>query len=304
MTEKINNSTDLEHFNKYKVEDLTIDKTKYEFSTFKKKRLVPFTFFSKKQFKNYINKQDNNTKLSIVGNIFINKKKYKEITKDYTELDKIHDKRYGLVETRLTNNYIEKHNLEYPFAKFDLFNAKDTGKNLFLKTIGYAEVEKNTYIRLVKHSVIPFIILLFLILILICTMYFPSIQNNFSNIDIAVGNPINSTTTPSAEQPPNVDLVTFPEITVLDENNKTIFLMNIDSNAGNYFISYELYIDGQPTGINTGAIEPSEQVEIDLWSNLNSGKYELKAIATCWDYKTKQPMPVKNTLITTLVVKK
>lgn len=36
MTEKINNSTDLEHFNKYKVEDLTVDKTKYEFSTFKK----------------------------------------------------------------------------------------------------------------------------------------------------------------------------------------------------------------------------------------------------------------------------
>ena len=66
MTEKINNSTDLEHFNKYKVEDLTVDKTKYEFSTFKKKRLVPFTFFSKKQFKNYIKKQDNNTKLSIV----------------------------------------------------------------------------------------------------------------------------------------------------------------------------------------------------------------------------------------------
>lgn len=273
MTERINNSTDLEHFNKYKVKDLTIDKTKYEFSTFKKKRLVPFTFFSKKQFKNYINKQDNNTKLSIVGNVFINKKKYKEITKDYTELDKIHDKRYGLVETRLTNNYIEKHNLEYSFAKFDLFNAKDTRKNLFLNTVGYAEVEKNTYIRLVKHSVIPFIILLFLILILICTIFLSNSKTDKPVLNFENQMPYQEEIVENQSSSSDEVAIVLKQKYVVSKENPNIQLQNYKENTK--YLSYEVIKDNTIIG-KTNLIKPGNVAYFDIYSKFNKkGSYQI-----------------------------
>ncbi|MFR5682828.1 MAG: hypothetical protein ACLUD1_01870 [Clostridia bacterium] len=273
MTEKINNSTDLEHFKKYKVEDLTVDKTKYEFSTFKKKRLVPFTFFSKKQFKNYINKQDNNTKLSIVGNVFINKKKYKEITKDYTELDKIHDKRYGLVETRLTNNYIDKHNLEYSFAKFDLFNAKDTRKNLFLNTVGYAEVEKNTYIRLVKHSVIPFIILLFLILILICTIFLSNSKTDKPVLNFENQMPYHEEIVENQSSSSDEVAIVLKQKYVVSKENPNIQLQNYKENTK--YLSYEVIKDNTIIG-KTNLIKPGNVAYFDIYSKFNKkGSYQI-----------------------------
>jgi hypothetical protein len=75
----------------------------------------------------------------------------------------------------------------------------------------------------------------------------------------------------------------------------------------------------------TGAIPPGKQVNINLYNELDKGVYELKAIATDYDFKilndlvengknyserekakllAKATMPVKHTLSTTLKVEK
>lgn len=129
------NKTIKQEFRHYKIENLTCINIEEENCTLykkQKKRLEPFTYLSKKDFKEYakyIAETDEEKNLEIVGNIFIKKKKYKEITEDYTEEDKLDDKNYGVVETELTQEYIDKKELDYPFAKYDIKYAKSTGKN-------------------------------------------------------------------------------------------------------------------------------------------------------------------------------
>lgn len=268
------NVTDLKDFKKYKIEDLTVDKTKYQFSTFKKKkRLVPFTFFNKKEFKTYLSEKDNDTKTSIVGNVFINKKKYKEITDKYTVKDKINDKRYGVVEIRFTEKYVEKHTLNYPYAKFDLFNSKDTGKNLFLKTIGYAEVEKNTYIRLVKHSVIPFIILLFLILFLICTIFLSNSKTDKPVLNFENQMPYHEEIVENQSSSSDEVAIVLKQKYVVSKENPNIQLQNYKENTK--YLSYQILYNNNIIG-KTDLIKPGNVVDFNIYSQFNQkGTYPI-----------------------------
>ena len=268
------NVTDLKDFKKYKIEDLTVDKTKYQFSTFKKKkRLVPFTFFNKKEFKTYLSEKDNDTKTSIVGNVFINKKKYKEITDKYTVKDKINDKRYGVVEIRFTEKYVEKHTLNYPYAKFDLFNSKDTGKNLLKKTVGYAQVEKDKYIRLVKHSVLPLIILLLLILCLIAAILLPNskIEKPILNFENQV--PYSEEVTQEESDKSDQVAIVLKQKYTVNKNNPNIKLLNYKENTK--YLSYQILYNNNIIG-KTDLIKPGNVVDFNIYSQFNQkGTYPI-----------------------------
>lgn len=274
-------------FKTYQIKDVRIllsdlsTKENFHTKAFNRKfsdvHIIPPKDFEKYRENNYV---------KIAGRIRKRQRKYN----DYAEQE--------LANAKLKENIIGKCILKSDDKEKYYDVTESTGKHI----TGYAWVGQDLFLEVT--SINFFFLLLPLLLALLIAVCLSSCPGELPSIDVVDGDPISSTNAPDIEQPPNVDLVTFPETTVLNENNKTIKLVNLESNAGNYYISYELYLDGEQLGADTGAIKPGEQLEVDLWTELNSGEYELKAVATSWDYETKQPMPVKNTLITTLAVEK
>lgn len=322
MSAKVLNLTDTNNFNKYIVYDLDIDKTKYEFSIYdKQKRLNSFSFFDKKNWKDYIEQlEDDEKRITVVGNVLLHQKRYKKITNTYTEQDKLKDKKYGLLEISYSKGYIEKHNPENTSAPFDLLESKQTNKNLFVKTIGYAHVGNDQYIRLVKHTILPLFIFLLFIFVLIGGMVlgyaaFMNQPTNSNPFQIVRNNTVsdfdNTQPIQNNDNSPLCYFLPFDETTTLTKDNKTIKLVNLSQNKGNYYISYEIYIDGNPiidnsTGLSyeTGAIEPGYQVEYDLWSVLDDGKYDLVCKAKEYDYNSHEEKLITYSLSTKLVITK
>lgn len=294
------NITDKKNFRKYLISDLEIDEEKNEFSKYKKKkRLVPFTFFNKKEWKEYIEYIADNIadkKIYVVGNVFINKKRYKEITEEYTKSDKIEDKNYGLVEIKLTQEYIEKHELEYEYAKFDVKESSTTNKNLCLKTIGYAQVGENQYVRLVKHSFFPLILFLLMILLVIggLLLGFNNSSGNTSDINEVNGNPITSTT----QENENNELAENHYLYVWKEKNvskdqKTVPLINHPDN--DVYLCYDIYDDQNNFLDTTGAFEPNTQVDYDFYSLFNGqqGTYNITLLVKVYELESKEPLCTK-----------
>lgn len=238
----------------------------------------------------------------IVGNIRYWQKHYCDYSL-YEYLKKEKRKRNIIGQLRLSgeNDDIIKYDVRKPRNKH---------------TVGYCWVGGNQFVRIVSFN--PFLLLIPLILAGIIAFLFSSCPKEDTVLPWADQSEIiDSKGNEETTQAPLCYFVPYPKQITLTENNKTIPLRNVAENEGNYYISYEIYVDNKHIKIRdiqkdedpnnayiTGLIKPGDPYNIDLWSKLDAGTYKLVCRATEYGYKDKDKKDITYDLTTTLVVEK
>lgn len=244
------------------LQDVEVHQEKYNLRNLSSKNLGSCLYFSPRDFKDYAE----NNKAFVVGAVKINKRNKKSHDENAKGTCFVYDKNDEKVS-------------------FDILPANQSG----YKIIGYGYVGNNDYVELIEMSLIPLLIpLIIAILIGVVLCSCPKDGSlNWANDN----NITNQSSTTQVEEKPLCYFVPFSETTTLNKDSKYINLMNVPENKGNYYISYEIYIDGKPIKnengeiYQTGYIEPSKQVSYDLWSVLDKGEYDLTLIATEYDFE-------------------
>lgn len=286
------NKTDTKHFNVFDlINNFNDDSSRSIYK--KKKRLEPFYFFTKKDWKYHLTDiAEQQEIVYVVGNVNINQRKYKGISEKYTCKDKMDDKIYGVLNIPYTQKYIDKHNLECKVAKYDVKSAKETSNNLFYKTVGYVQVDNDKYIRLVKHSIIPLLLLLILLAGLIMGICFSSNEQIQNEIDEVTGNSITQqeeSTNNDTNMAENHYLYVWNKKTV-DETHKTVALVNHPDN--DVYLCYDIYDENGALLDTTGAFKPNTQIDYDFYTLFKGkeGKYNLSLLVNVYDLETKEPL--------------
>ncbi len=272
-------------------------------------------------------KDEIDTPLIVAGRIRKRQLRYKDY-KGYNELVEKKNKKkiYGKSTLLLPCNSDEPSNKDY--KDYDV--RKDANRHIY----GYAWIGDNKFLKVTTFN--PLLLLIPLICVLLILFLFKGCPDDFNPIDIIDDDITDTTTQSDQEQAPLCYYVPFNEKTQLSSDNPYIRLLNVKENEGNYYISYEVYIDNEliyfenrdgifyitdesSNAVKTiGVIEPNKQAALNLWEGLSEGDHELIVIATDYDYsllneyRTKQKQallkqatkPVTHTLKTTLVVEK
>lgn len=260
--------------------------------------------FSKKSFDKYC--EDNDTR--IVGSIRKRQVRYK----DYKNRDE-------LVKNKKKKKIIGKAVLPIPanrdYKNYDIKSVKNC------HTYGYAWVGDNKFLQV--KTLNPLLLLIPVIFALIIALLFSSCPKGDNPFKIADGTQINDKESLTDKYQSDLCYyVPFSETVTLTKDQQTIKLCNVKENEGKYYISYEIYIDGELQNLiakddvlyitsqaensvtSTGAIIPDEQILVNLWEFLPKGTYELVCKGTEYDYKTKEEKLITYNLTTTLVVEK
>ena len=304
---------------------ISIDEIGYDSRMHRTKNLLPFYYLTKKGFKDLCD--DTNSNPPVIGDVYIHQRRYKDIEKSKNPEEEENKKAekgiIGIATRTYTLEYLKTHSECEEYKKYDLYEYD----NRLRKCIGYANIGNGQFVRLVTTSRYPFLLLLLLLLLI------PLMMNNCPKFDpITINNGFDITE--KADYPKNSELcyyTPFSEQTVLTKEHPEITLTNVATNENEYYISFSIYVNGEAMKnekgeiFTTGAIPPNRQVNINLWNELDAGIYELKAIATDYDFKTindlmkngenysekekaklmaEATMPVKHTLSTTLIIKK
>ena len=280
----------------------------YDKKLYRKKNADEFCYLTKKGFKNFSEVSENPP--DVIGDVFIRHSKHRKSNKqaDVT----------GTIILPYSNRSGKTGN-EYPLRQF---------KKQWRRTIGYAELDNHQFVRLVKYDV-RFLLIVLLILLALIPFFLKS-GSDISPISINTGETITEEYE-APEETPICYYEPFEEVTTLSADNPEIFLKNVSSNAETYFVSYEIYINGNPlkdesgNNFSTGALPPDRQVNINLWNQLDAGNYQLEVKATDYDYSiltelnenkdkysekeyqsllNEATMPVHHTLSTTLIISK
>lgn len=276
------NQTEKENFVLFRVKDLTAPKEDFEREVYdkKKKKIVPFTYFTPKQFDELVKakEEDEENPISpvVVGNVKIFKNKYKDIKPEQTDDEFVKEKRdkkiYGRVDIRYTREYIEKHKNKLngdTYQKFDLYEAKNC------KCLGYAEVGDNKYVRLVKRSPF-FFILIFLLclgLLLSTAALVPNLPDDFKDlIGLEDTDPHNGEENRGEDSQVIQETYEIPYVPYvkLTEKEPNLYLVNPKGNT--VYFMYSLYIDED----GSGYIEADEAVDKN---GKSKAFYETKLIA-------------------------
>ena len=297
----------------------------YDCRRYQNKDLHPFCYLTKQGFKDLC--YDCTGQIKVVGDVFINQRKYEDIetspNPEKTESKKERKDIVGVVTIPYSHEYLRNHKDSEGAKKYDLYEH-----NRFMRRcIGYAQVGDGKYVRLVKLNPLP--LLLFVALIVLLAFLLKD-GPNFDPITINQGKDIVSSDTTNQSAEPCY-YAPFEEVTTLTKDNPCISLTNVATNENEYYISFSIYINGEAMKdengeiFTTGAIPPNRQVDLNLFNALDKGIYELKAIATDYDFKTmndlvenedkyserekaelleKAIMPVRHTLSTTLIIEK
>lgn len=292
---------------------ISLEPLGYDTAKYNKKDLSPFYYFTKKGFKDFSNDSENEPR--VIGDVFINRKEQKDIEQNGDII--------GIIKVPYSYEHL-RNNPDASDKEYALFKPKKKWR----KTIGYAQIENQQYVRLVKYDT-RFLFLILLLLLALIPLFCHSCSN-FEPIVINTGNGITETDN-RTEPTPICYYEPFNEITELTKESPEINLKNVATNDNTFFVSYEIYIDGvvmkDESGniFTTGAIPPNRQVNVNLWNQLEKGVYQLDVKATDYDYNllsdinenkdkysdkeyqsllTKAIMPVKHTLSTTLIINK
>lgn len=304
---------------------ISIDEIGYDSKIYQTKHLLPFYYLTKKGFRDMCDDTNNNP--PVIGDVFIHQRRYKDVEKSNNpeEEEKKKEEKgiIGIATREYTYEYLKEHPESDEYRKYDLYEQS----NNFRKCIGYANIGNGQFVRLVTRNCFPFLILLLLLLLI------PLMMKNCPKFEpITINNGL--TISDKTDYPTNSELcyyTPFNEKTVLTKKNPEITLTNVSTNENEYYISFSIYVNGEAMKnekgeiFTTGAIPPNRQVNINLWNELEEGIYELKAIATDYDFKTindlmenedkyseaekakllaEATMPVKHTLSTILIIKK
>lgn len=151
------------------------------------KQLEPFTYFTPKQFKEYLRSESSEEPVKVVGNVHLYQKKYKEVEQHETIADyqgkKAKEGIYGCFRVPYSAEYLDKHKTELrgnTCKKFDLYEAKD------VHCLGYAQVGSKRFVRLVdisKLGMAAYVALWFCAIGFI--FKFGLLINDFSALDLA-----------------------------------------------------------------------------------------------------------------------
>ena len=278
---------------------------KYETKEFKRKKIEPFRYFSKKQFREYTK----NNSYTIIGDVKVNQKRFRDIATannpDKLIRKKDRKKIIGTAKMLLQSGTVNK-NGQYieAYKSYDIFEARQ-----YRHCTGYAYTGNNRFVRLVKPNFLFLLIFLFLIG-LIAGLLSSCPKSPDEIIKWAENKPIEETTAEIQQPPPNCDFVLFTETTELNAENKTIRLINLPSNKGLYDIDYSIYINGEPlldkdgSNYTTGRIVPGNMVEVNLYDALPAGEYLLVCKATEYYSGGGDELPGKYDLSTILIVNK
>ena len=117
------------------------------------KQLEPFTYFTPRQFKEYLGSETLNGPYKVVGNVHLYQKEYEgtenfRTTGEY-ERQKKEKGIYGSLRIPYVGEYLKKHKGELCLSKckkFDLYEAKDA------YCMGYAQVGSKSFVRLIDIS--------------------------------------------------------------------------------------------------------------------------------------------------------
>ncbi len=312
------NETNKEEFVKLRIRDIKASKEDFDRETYdkKKKKIVPFTYFSPKQFDEYVEakekeseNEENPVQIKVVGNVRIYKKKYKDIKKDQDFDAFVEEKRkkkiYGSVKVKYTNQYIKKHQKKLKgetYKKYDLYEAKKHS------CYGYAEVGENEFVRLQRRN--PLIILLIGLLSLgLLVGAGIIIHNNLTEIQeeireilevddtVDAGDGNNSgDDTQIIQETYEIPYVPYVKLT---EKEPNLYLINPDGNT--VYFAYTLYIDTNGNGTiekseavdaegnskafyKTKLIPPGQMMEADLVSILGKGEYKVIQKINAYNY--------------------
>lgn len=240
----------------------------YKTKELNKKGIKPVRYLSAREFKNY----SRNNGGIVIGDIKLNQKHYEDVvTSDYPEkvVKKKSKKRItGVVQFELKDLYDNSVELT-AFKKFDLYE-----RLCFRRTVGYAYVGGQKFVRLCTFSLIPLIIFVILLLGLLTELLCP------------VPNEVETTTPPMADQAPYSESVQaqhdpsqnfaimLKSTYYVSKDYPTIELKNYMKNVK--CISYDVYTsDGVFIG-STGLIYPGNSAKVNVYSVLNTpGEYEL-----------------------------
>lgn len=169
-------------------------------------------------------------------------------------------------------------------------------QNQLVKTIGYAEVEQDKFVRLVKHSFLPLIIFLLFFGVLLCGLLFgfsgDTQKPNFNEVN---GNPIHQSENYENNnngQSENHYLYVWGEKTV-DEKHKTVALINHPDN--DVFLCYDIYDKENNLLDTTNYFRPNTQIDYDFYDLFGGkkGSYELTLFIKVADVETKEPLCTK-----------
>ena len=300
------------NFKEYKllnIEDLIVNEKDKDKDKYKLKKLYrknkEVQIFSKRAFNKYTDEHE----VQIVGRIRKRQHHYTDYA-DYNDLVKEKKKKKIIGSTKLT---IDDNKTEPDFKKYDV--KKD--KNRF--TYGYAWIGENKFIRVTRFNLLLLLIPLLIILGILLGLYL--CPNDNINLPFADGSVItDEQDNGTVEQPPLCYFEPFDERTVLTSDNRIIQLKNVPENTGNYYINYEIYINGElqhltieddtyylsDTGSQTftGLIQPGKSVKVNCYNGLDAGTYDLTCKATEYDYNTKEEKLLTYDLKTILVIEK
>ncbi|MDE5985375.1 MAG: hypothetical protein K2H13_08995 [Eubacterium sp.] len=260
-----------------------------------------FTYIlTKKGFEKYSEEYD----VQIVGKIRKRQKHYTNYI-DFDELKKQKAKKkiIGCCKLSIDSNSEE-------WKKYDIKRSDHS------HTVGYAWIGGNQFLQVTTFN--PLLLLIPLFLACMIAILFAACPKDDVILPWAI--PSDITETADNDSQPQAELcyfAPFSEQITLTKDNKTVSLMNVKENNGNYYISYEVFVDGEKMQIRdiasgedpgnayiTGLIVPGEKVDLDLWSKLNAGTYSLVCRATEYGFDTKDEKDIHYDLTTTLVVEK
>ncbi|MGN0005336.1 MAG: hypothetical protein ACI37Z_05140 [Candidatus Gastranaerophilaceae bacterium] len=296
--------------------------------------------FSKKDFQDYSSNHD----AYVIGRISKKQKTYKKYYEcvDYWDNDKeslqkhigkkVDDKFKGMAWFDVPVDKTSDNQKEFEQAfdnkhkdKFQKFY--DVGKTKDAGICGYAYIGNDQFLEVSKKFLPIWIwwLISLLLVIGICVGLLFSKNGNKLPFVTNEGTEItdNSNQPVAVESLPNVDYLLFPETVTLTAENPYIKLCNLASNEGLWYISYQVYIDGEPLMdlnnpdkvYDTGAIKPGFMVDgsndpnLDLYNRLDAGTYELIAKATQYKYEPNENdehlrTSVGQKIQTTLIIQK
>lgn len=309
------NRTNTKEFRSYQIQDITAQQEHGSYKTFRKRRreLVPFPYFSKNQFKNYAATSKHAQDPLVAGNIFIGQRHYEIFTDDTIAKEKRKRHIYGVVNIPCKSGYIRRHQYA-PMKSYDMFEARNTTRSLFQKTLGYAAVGNNQFVRLCTHTFWPLLFLFFSILIL-CFGLSPLCGNSMpiNSPEKEIGTSAGTMPTGASTIPANYSFPKFSDRTITaeqrymklynpiinqtgvqfqvdqngeiikDENGKPISTLSNDS----LWLAFELIEDGE-TLYKTNFIEPGKEITVDLYVLLPAGEHKITVITTSYSYQNQE----------------
>lgn len=236
----------------------------------------------------------------VIGKINVKQHRYE----DYADEDL-------LTEQKLRKRIVGCCELNTKDGERKKFDMKEPGQS---HIIGYAWVGGNWFIEVTSFRLIYLLIPLLITVIIACIFSnCPKPDNTvlpWADQSDTDGDENNNT----GGEVPLCYFTPFPETVTLTSEKKTIKLRNVAENKGNYYISYEIFVDGERIKIRdnasdesayiTGLIEPGNHTSVDLWSKLDEGTYKLVCKASEYGYKNKDKKEIQYDLTAVLAVEK